>query len=507
MVEPQPEGYAVDRRYPDIFYVPEDCRLQRPRRLRRVAPRRRHQPADAARRTPSTCLPSGFRVRLEKQLGGAAWRLVGSRPRGTLCHKPCTVSGGGKSEISKSIANALLKGPVFVARLSPRYGPGGRNPAEGFLGHLSKPRRRMTARSRPILSPERSLGSVIQLLTPSAEYTDEHNEWLRQLPQTIRQLVFTVKRYYRPEWGDNWREHFTVDRINGFLGHELKFDNQKLVSNYLRVGYDPDGSWRIYKLRPDFYPADKVQIEDDITASVVLPRASLNDLDPEYANPSVKLVANCETPALPAARRRDPSRRRPAGRSRHRQSRHFPLQLRAARPRAGAQAMVDHVVEFDRYTEPMKRLLEDFVAATATAATSSPRRIRAWSTASPPRIRAICRSGPIWSHPREPYLAEIAARLEREIPAGRPVHFPVNAVLAGRRNNPPDPKTRRAAAGGLQSDSLSGTARAVHGVHLQPDRQIARRRPASAAKARSPKARSTRSGRWSISTTRWSPRS
>ena len=32
---------------------------------------------------------------------------------------------------------------------------------------------------RPILSPERSLGSVIQLLTPSPEYTDEHNAWLR----------------------------------------------------------------------------------------------------------------------------------------------------------------------------------------------------------------------------------------------------------------------------------------------------------------------------------------
>ena len=96
---------------------------------------------------------------------------------------------------------------------------------------------------------------------------ETHNAWASQLSQTVRQLVFTVKRYYQPEWGDNWREHFTVDRINGFLGHELKFDNQQLVSNYLRVGYDPDGSWRIYKLRPDFCPAEKVQMEDDITAS------------------------------------------------------------------------------------------------------------------------------------------------------------------------------------------------------------------------------------------------
>jgi hypothetical protein len=113
---------------------------------------------------------------------------------------------------------------------------------------------------------------VIKLLTVSSDYNEEYNEWLRNLPQTIRQLVFTVKRYYRPEWGENWREHFTVDRINGFLGHELKYDNQKLVGNYLRVGFDPQGSWRIYKLRPDFHPAGKVQVEDDIAVSVVVPR-------------------------------------------------------------------------------------------------------------------------------------------------------------------------------------------------------------------------------------------
>src|SRR6185437_12031846 len=141
---------------------------------------------------------------------------------------------------------------------------------------------------------ERSLGSVIKLLTPSSDYTLEHNTWLATIPQSVRQLLVTVKRYYRPEWGSDWRQHFSVDRINGYLGHELKYHDQKLVGNYLRVGYDPDGSWRIYKLRPDFNPADKVQVEDDITASVVLPRESLNNLDPEYPNQSVKLVANCE---------------------------------------------------------------------------------------------------------------------------------------------------------------------------------------------------------------------
>ena len=74
---------------------------------------------------------------------------------------------------------------------------------------------------RSILSPERSLGSVIKLMTPSPEYKLEHNAWLATIPQTVRQLLITVKRYYRQDWGENWREHFSVDRINGFPGNEL----------------------------------------------------------------------------------------------------------------------------------------------------------------------------------------------------------------------------------------------------------------------------------------------
>ena len=58
--------------------------------------------------------------------------------------------------------------------------------------------------------------------------------------------------------------------------------------------------------------------------------------------------------------------------------------------------MVDHVVEFDQYTEPMKQLLADFVAHPADGVTWCRPRIRGWWTASRRRIRAICRSGPTW---------------------------------------------------------------------------------------------------------------
>ncbi len=141
---------------------------------------------------------------------------------------------------------------------------------------------------------ERSLGSVIKLLTPSSEYTGQHNARLRSLPQTLRQLVFAIKRYYRPEWGEQWRGHFTVDSVNGQLGHALKHDDQRLAANCLRVGYEVNGARRIFKLRPDFYPAGKLQAEDDISVSVTLPREAFNGLDPRECHGSVKVIENCE---------------------------------------------------------------------------------------------------------------------------------------------------------------------------------------------------------------------
>ena len=39
--------------------------------------------------------------------------MIGTLGEGTFCHKPSTVSAG-KSEISKSIQDLMLSGPVFV---------------------------------------------------------------------------------------------------------------------------------------------------------------------------------------------------------------------------------------------------------------------------------------------------------------------------------------------------------------------------------------------------------
>ena len=125
-------------------------------------------------------LPSGYKIRLEKQLGGTAWRLVGSVADGNMCHKPWTVSGGGKSEISKSMANVHAARAGIRQRLPGRHECGRRN-LEARLLERTSASRQMIGQRRPILSAERSLGSVIKLLTPSTDYSEEYNDWLRTI--------------------------------------------------------------------------------------------------------------------------------------------------------------------------------------------------------------------------------------------------------------------------------------------------------------------------------------
>ncbi len=433
LVDRKPEGYAVDRRYPNVFYVPEASEFF-------VRSGYVRWQRDGERRLPLRAgdvyvLPSGYRVRLERQTAGSSWRLVGTRADGTLIHKPSTVSGGGKSEISKSIASVLLRGPVFVRDYQADFDQVEAILAKDYSGIRKGPARPQDG--RPILSVERSLGSVIQLLTPSFKYVEEYNAWLRTIPQIIRQLVFTVKRYYRLEWGLNWREHFTVDRVNGFQGHELKYGNQKLLANYLRVGREPDGSWRIYKLRPDFHPAAKVQVEDDITVSAVVAREALSGLDARELHPSVKLVANCE--ALLFQRPDDAIE---PGFDEHAEadiaspgtflSNYEPLTAEQVRK------MVDHVVVFDRFTEPMQKLLTGFLESKFEyVVCSAVPRVVDGKPSKNPRYQ---QKRPDRMNPRETHLARIGAHLDREVPAGQEVPFPVNSVLAGRRANPAQPE-------------------------------------------------------------------
>jgi hypothetical protein len=287
-----------------------------------------------------------------------------------------------------------------------------------------------------VLSHERSLGSVIKLLTPSeAEYTPEYNSWLASIPQYIRELVFVVKRFYRPQWDGRWREHFSVDAINGIPGNELKVDNRKIVSSFLRVGFEPDGSWRTFGLRKDYHPAAKISMEDDITASVVVPPHILSNRS--TGGRSAKFVLNCERrlfqrPDDAIHRGYDKQTESDFTQAGNFFSNYQPLK------RKDAQALIDDAIGFDQFTAPMQQLIR-LAAEDAPqkyfVCSANPRLVNGKPSKNPRYLQVR----PDLMRPREKYLAEMASRLQRRLPLSKPVFTPVGAVVPGRRNNPPDP--------------------------------------------------------------------
>ncbi|MGY8717767.1 MAG: hypothetical protein ACKVI3_08305, partial [Verrucomicrobiia bacterium] len=348
------------------------------------------------------------------------------------------VSGGGKSEISKAISDAILPGPVFVAdfeRDMTRVQELFDHPYSERFADVS----RRGADKRPLLSYERSLGSVIKLLTPSSEFSDEFNDWLRVIPQYLKEIVFVVKRHFRSDWGDDWRNHFSVDIINGTPGNELKCDTRKLTASYLRVGFRDDGSWRVFGLREDFHPAAKIQMEDDITASVVVPSNQLSGLRAGDDRASQKFVANCETRLF---QRPDDAIHRGYDKQAERDLAgpgNFISNFEAL-SRQDAQELVADAVGFDKWTEPVQTLIKQSAAApdgiSYFVSPAHPRIVDGKPTKNPRYLQMR----PDLEDPRGVYLAEMATRLHRRLEADAPVYTPVDAVVPGRRNNPPEPE-------------------------------------------------------------------
>lgn len=437
IIDQQPEGYGIDKNYPDIYYMPKDASFDL--LSQRVTWTHDNAPREIKLRPGVTYIrPSGYRVQMEQVPNTHIWRLAGTQPEPVFCHKPCTVSGGGKSEISKPITDAVIQGPVFVADFNKDFDRVqeliARDYGDRFLDQAwrGKP-------SRPLLSEERSLGSVIKLLTPaSREYSAEYNAWLRSIPQHIKELVFTVKRYYKPEWGDNWREHFSVDIINGTPGNELRCDGRKVIASYLRVGYDQDGSWRTFGLRKDYHAAAKISQEDDISVSTVVPTDRLANLGPDHANkPAVKFVINCEyrffqRPDDAIVRGYDKQTEADFAKPGNFLSNYEPLTPEDARE------IVEDSIGFDLFTQPMQQFIREVAESGKPAyfvSSAHPRIVDGKPTKNPRYLQ----TRPDLVRPRDVYVAEQATRLHRRLPLSEPLYQPVTAVLPGRRNNPPDP--------------------------------------------------------------------
>ncbi len=437
LMQVQTQGFGIDKTYSDIIYLPESAQINLKDQV--ILWHKEDEPQSLKLLPEKTyILPSGYKVEMVKPAGGRRWRLIGTTAEGTFCHKPCTVSGGGKSEISKSISDAMINAPVFIGDLKKDF-----DFVQEIINRDYRTRFRDATpnqpEGRPLLSPNRSLGSVVKLLTPSPDYSEDYNDWLHSIPGPIRDLVFLVKRRFKPNWGNNWRHRFSVDVIDGVPGNELKYRNQKIVTHYLRVGFTEDGSWRTFSLRKDFFPAKKIQKEDDITASVVVPRNTLKGLNKDLNHSSCKFVTNCEyrlfqRPDDAIIRGYDVQTEKDFARPDNFFSNYEPITRKAAKE------MVEDVIRFDQFTPPIQKIIRDFASEEErpdyVVSSAQPRLVDGSPTKNPRylQIRTDLEAE------RNNYLAQLGTRLYRRIPLADKVPFPVNNVLPGRRNNPPDSK-------------------------------------------------------------------
>ena len=436
-IEVHPDGWARDKNYPDIIYVDEKAYYSL---KTQTVTWQKDGVEKSIRLTPYTTYisPAGYKVEMSRPHESRRWRLVGTTEEGVYCHKPATVSGGGKSEISKDISDAIIHGPSMIADfkrdiefvseiINKNYGNRYRDPnSPNNKGPLS----------RPILDSRRTMGSVVKLLTPSDEYSDEYNKWLSSIPFYIREFVLTVKRHYRPEWGKNWQDKFSVDTINGTGGNTLKYKNAPVLSSYLRIGFTEDGSWRTFSLRKDFAPSIKLQMEDDITTSVVVPESAVEYLPENLASrgASVKFTNNCEyrlfqRPDEAIVRGYDKRAEADMSQKGMFFSNYEPLDRRQV------GEMAADVLRFDRFTPPMRKNLSDFLEETKPEYVVSSANPRLIDGKPSKNVRYLQNRDDIVNR-RKYYISDIGSRLARGIAPGKDVPHPVNAVISGRRNNP-----------------------------------------------------------------------
>ncbi len=436
-VEVKPEGYAIDKKYSSIVYIPENADID----IQKSAVSWDNNGKEfSLKLSPEKIYvhPSGDKFQLVKHPAQPLWRIVHTSAEGMFCHKPCTVSGGGKSEISKSLQNAIKYGTFNIQNLEEDFKLADEIINKDFSTRWKdyKPGA-ATHDVRSFLSPERTLGSAVKLLTPSDQYNDEYNEFLKNIPEHIRTLVLFVKRLYRNDTEKgNWKDYMSVEIVNGRAGTTLMYKNNPVIGSYVRIGFSKDENWLVHKLRSDFVPSHKIQMEDDITASITVPTSRIKYVNEEYTNPSVKVTANCEShlfqrPDEAVIRGYDVEAEFDIVQDGTFLTNYEPL------CKADAIELMEDAINFDKYTQPVKDHITKVAKSDKDSyfVTPSHTRIVADGPTKNPRY---LQKNVYAVETEDSYLAEVGVRLRRRITPDQPVVHIVNAVLPGRRNNPVD---------------------------------------------------------------------
>ena len=417
--------------------------------------------ATARSSTSSSCPAGSTSTRAATRCG---WRSTPPRragawsarcPRAPSATSPAPSRAAASRRSARAWSTRCCRGPIFVRSFDEDMELV-EEIFERSYDDAPDHRRSAARRARPILSPERSLGSVIKLLTPSpADFTPEYNAWLESIPNHVRALVFIIKRFYRPEWGDDWRAHFSVDIINGAPGHELKYERpearRQLPARRARRATAPGGPtscgrtssrptrcrWRTTSPRRSWCRRAGWSA---CPASTTGTRASSS-----RRTASSGCSSGPTTRSIPGSTSR-PRRTCPA--------RALLLELPAARPRATCSDIVEDVALHDAFTAADARARRPERRARPTAATRSARRSPRLVGGKPTKNPRYLQIRPDLARPRDRYVAEMGARLSRRLP----LHA-AGALPGDQRALGPAEQPARAPASGRSASTARSTTR------------------------------------------------
>ena len=186
-------------------------------------------------------------------------------------------------------------------------------------------------------------------------------------------------------------------------------------------------------------PSEKVQWEDDISASVVVPTIWLENIDKKYNSDSLKLVSNCEfrffqRPDEAINRGYDKQAESDLAEKDNFISNFEPLK------KENAVELVEKAISFHSFSDPMKRVITDVANSEHDGyfiSSSHPRIVDGKPSKNPRYLQ----KRPDLVDGSDLYLANVGTRCHRKMKCKAPISFPVNSVLCGRRNNPAE-KTR-----------------------------------------------------------------
>lgn len=425
-----PEGYAIDKEYRDIIYVPEDAHFFKfdQKITWQLGSIEYSIPLEPGK---TYIYPNGYKVELTVDKLSKQWKMIGTVADGVFCHKPSTVSGGGKSEISKSIEDNISIGSLMVNNFIQDC-----RCVDDILKRDYRNRYKNKTKDYLILDRKRTLGNIVTMFQESDAQTNEYNQWIASVPEQVKMILFSLKLHYREDWGDDWISKFSVDFTNGMAGHELKYLDQKIMVHYLRMGFRKDNATRYFSLREDFCAAKKISMEDDITATVTVPSRFLKKFNRDW--PSVKFVENCEyrlyqrpddavEPGYDHVTEYDMT-----------QNDIFFCNY-APLTKSDVREIIKDSISFSKYTLPLQKYLRQFVEDD-----NAPQYIVC------PSFRRIMPNGEYSSNVR--YLqnredivnqrlmriCEMGMRFTRNLLPTDALYFSVDTVIAGRRNNPPE---------------------------------------------------------------------